>query len=68
MIAAVPTLFTGPVFGHLADKFGSEFVMPPMIAMTLPCIMMLLLDSSLIRFIASYALTSESSNCFPRPI
>ncbi|KAJ9095347.1 hypothetical protein QFC21_005713 [Naganishia friedmannii] len=51
LVAAVPTFFTGPIAGAMADKWGSEVLTIPLLVLCLPLPPLLILKQSLPGFI-----------------
>ncbi|WVR08154.1 hypothetical protein IAU60_005200 [Kwoniella sp. DSM 27419] len=60
LAAAAPTFFAGPVVGHIADKFGSEFIVFPCLLFSLPWIALLILDKSLPGFIVFFSIANTA--------
>lgn len=56
LAAAAPAFFVGPLAGHLADKFGTEWVITVALAICLPWLPLLTLTSSLAAFVVYLAM------------
>lgn len=63
LIASAPTFVAGPVIGHLSDKYGSEWIMFPFLAFTLPWLPLMSLRSSLVGFIFYFTLSNLGLAC-----
>lgn len=59
LVASVPTFFTGPLVGHLADKFGAEWMAAPCLLLSLPFFPLLILKASFAGFVIVFMLASE---------
>ncbi|WVR08153.1 hypothetical protein IAU60_005199 [Kwoniella sp. DSM 27419] len=56
LAAAAPTFFVGPVVGAVADKYGSEWLILPALALCLPWLPLMILRTSLAGFMVFFAL------------
>jgi MFS family permease len=56
--AIVPTFFCSPFAGWLADRFGTEATVAPLLLLSVPWYLLLILKSSLAGFIAFLAISS----------
>ncbi|RXK41833.1 hypothetical protein M231_00832 [Tremella mesenterica] len=68
LAAAAPTFAAGPIIGHLADKYGSEWFVAPSMLLTLPWFPLLILNNSLAGFIIFFALGNLFLNCALGPV
>lgn len=59
LVASVPTFFTGPLVGHLADKYGAEWLAAPCLLLSLPFFPLLILKNSFAGFVIVFMLASE---------
>ncbi|EIW71600.1 hypothetical protein TREMEDRAFT_67860 [Tremella mesenterica DSM 1558] len=68
LAAAAPTFAAGPIIGHVADKYGSEWFVAPSMLLTLPWFPLLILNNSLAGFIIFFALGNLFLNCALGPV
>nr|XP_018260209.1 uncharacterized protein I303_07126 [Kwoniella dejecticola CBS 10117]OBR82367.1 hypothetical protein I303_07126 [Kwoniella dejecticola CBS 10117] len=63
-----PVLFTGVVTGHLADRFGAEWLIPTTSLLSAPFCLLMILKKSIIGFIISFGFMNLFLNCTLAPI
>nr|XP_019009247.1 uncharacterized protein I206_05895 [Kwoniella pini CBS 10737]OCF48028.1 hypothetical protein I206_05895 [Kwoniella pini CBS 10737] len=63
-----PVLLTGVITGHLADKFGAEWIVPTTSLLAAPFCLLMILQNSLLGFIMSFGLMNFFINCALAPI
>ncbi|ORY34786.1 major facilitator superfamily domain-containing protein [Naematelia encephala] len=68
LAATAPTFICAPITGHLADKYGSQWVMAPCLFFVLPWLPLLLLTNSLAGFIVYFAIANTMGSCAFGPV